>query len=163
MFEISDGIELPVGGYAFDAVRVGWNLGQQRVVSANLTAEHGSFYNGTRTALSASRGRVTLGPQFAVEPSYTINWVDLVQGSFTTHLAGGRVTYTMTPRMFVSSLLQYSSSNSAVTANVRLRWEYQPGSEFFVVYNEERDTGLRATSTLANRTLIVKVNRLFRY
>jgi hypothetical protein len=69
----------------------------------------------------------------------------------------------MTPRMFVSSLLQYSSSANAITANLRLRWEYLPGSELFVVYNEERDTRAGQLSSLANRALIVKVNRLFRF
>ena len=162
-FEIASGVTLPVGGYDFGMVRVGWNMGQQRVVSANLLAERGTFYSGTRTALSASRGRISLGPQFALEPTYTVNWVDLAEGSFTNHLAGSRVTFTMTPRMFVSSLIQYSSANDAVTANVRLRWEYQPGSELFVVYNDERDTRAGAVSSLSNRAFIVKVNRLFRF
>ena len=36
--------------------------------------------------------------------------------------------------------MQYNSSTNLVSANVRLRWEYQPGSELFVVYNEERDS-----------------------
>ena len=69
----------------------------------------------------------------------------------------------MTPRMFVSALLQYNSSNNALAANVRLRWEYQPGSELFVVYNEQRDTLGRQFPDLANRAFIVKVNRLFRF
>ena len=42
--------------------------------------------------------------------------------------------------MFVSALLQYNSGNNSLGANVRMRWEYQPGSELFVVYNEQRDT-----------------------
>ena len=164
-FEIASGIVLPVGGYDFDVVRVGWNMGQQRALSANLLAEHGTFYNGTRTTLSASRGRVNFGPQLALEPTYTVNWVDLSEGSFTTHLAGSRVTFTMTPRMFVSSLLQYNSSTNTVGANVRLRWEYLPGSELFVVYNDERETGAaaRALTSRSRRALIVKVNRLFRF
>ncbi len=162
-FAIAPGVTLPVGGYDYDTIRVGWNMGQQRLVSANLLAEYGTFYSGTRTALSASRGRVSFGPQLAVEPTYTVNWVDLAEGSFTTHLVGSRVTYTMTPRMFASALLQYSSSAAAVGANVRLRWEYQPGSELFVVYNEERGTGVRAVPLFSNRALIVKINRLFRF
>ncbi|HVH26678.1 MAG TPA: DUF5916 domain-containing protein [Vicinamibacterales bacterium] len=162
-FEISDGIVLPIGSYDYDNVKVGWNVGQQRAVSGNFLAEYGTFYSGTRTALSASRGRLNLGPQIALEPTYTVNWVDLAEGSFTTHLAGARVTYTMSPRMFVSSLLQYTSSNEAMSANVRLRWEYQPGSELFVVYNEERDTAARAFPSLSTRALIVKVNRLWRF
>jgi uncharacterized protein DUF5916 len=162
-FEISDGIVLPIGGYDYDTVRVGWNLGLQRAVAGNFLAEYGTFYSGTRAALSVSRGRVAVSPQLAVEPTYTVNWVDLAEGAFTTHLIGARVTYTMNPRMFVSSLMQYTSSNQAMTANVRLRWEYQPGSELFVVFNEERDTAARAFPSLSTRALIVKVNRLWRF
>jgi hypothetical protein len=92
-----------------------------------------------------------------------VNWVDLVEGSFTTNLLGSRITYTMTPLMFVSALVQYNSSNDTVVANVRLRWEYRPGSELFVVYNEQRDTLVPHFPTLANRAIIVKFNRLFRF
>ena len=42
--------------------------------------------------------------------------------------------------MFVSALLQYSSSDRAFSSNLRFRWEYRPGSELFVVYTDERDT-----------------------
>jgi uncharacterized protein DUF5916 len=161
-FEISEGVVLPVGAYEYGTLRAGWNIGQQKAFSANLLAEYGSFYSGTRTALSASRGRFNLGAQLALEPTYSINWVDLPEGSFTSQLAGTRITYTMTPRMFASSLLQYTSSSSSMTANVRFRWEYLPGSELFVVYNEERDTRSPGAPALSNRAFIVKVNRLFR-
>jgi hypothetical protein len=69
----------------------------------------------------------------------------------------------MTPLMFVSALLQYNSGTNAMSANARLRWEYQPGSELFVVYNEERNTLARSFPTLSNRAIIVKFNRLFRF
>ena len=65
--------------------------------------------------------------------------------------------------MFASAFVQYNSSNQAVSSNVRLRWEYRPGSELFVVYNEERDTLARRFPDLANRAFIVKVNRLLRF
>ena len=162
-FRIGPGVTLPVGGYSFSNLRVAMNFGQHRKFSGNLTAERGSFYGGERTAVSVSRGRANLGSQFSLEPTYSVNWVDLPQGSFTTHLVGSRVTYTMTPLMFVSALLQYNSAIHAVAANVRLRWEYQPGSELFVVYNEDRDTWGRRFPDLANRALIVKINRLFRF
>ena len=70
---------------------------------------------------------------------------------------GSRVTYTMTPRMFASALLQHNSSS-----NVRPRWEYRPGSEFFLVYNDGRDTLAPGFPRLVNRAFIVKINRLFR-
>ena len=64
--------------------------------------------------------------------------------------------------MFVSALLQYNSSNDSVSNNIRLRWEYQPGSELFVVFSEGRDTRLGGYPDLQNRSIVVKINRLFR-
>ena len=161
-FAISPGIRLPVGGYDFDNVKVAFNMGQQHRFGFNTSAEYGTFYNGHKTTLSVSRGRMSLTPRLSVEPTYTLNNVDLEQGSFVTHLSGTRVTYTMTPLMFVSALTQYNSASNAVSANVRLRWEYRPGSELFVVFNEERNTLAPRLPSLSGRALIVKVNRLFR-
>ena len=42
--------------------------------------------------------------------------------------------------MFASALLQYSSADHTFSSNVRFRWEYRPGSEFFVVWTDEQDT-----------------------
>ena len=102
-------------------------------------------------------------PRFSVEPTYSLNRVELTQGEFTSHLVGSRVTFTATPFMFTSALLQYNSETHSISANVRLRWEYRPGSELFVVYNDERDTFARAFPDVTNRAFIVKVNRLFRF
>ena len=162
-FQISPGIVLPVGGYQFSGGRVGFNLGPQRNVAANFLVEFGGFYSGSKLAVSATRGRVKITPQVSAEPTVSINWVDLAEGSFTAKLVGSRVTYTMTPLMFVSALVQYNSSTNAAMANVRLRWEYRPGSELFVVYNEERDTLARGFPDLANRAVIIKINRLFKF
>jgi hypothetical protein len=155
------GLVVPVGPYRFDSVQVGWNLSPQRALSARLRLEHGTYYGGRKTTFGASRGRVQLTHQLAVEPTYEMNRVRLPQGDFTTHVGGARVTYTFTPLMFASTLAQYNSESSTMSLNTRLRWEYQPGSELFVVYNEGRDTALRPS--LVGRSLIVKINRLFRW
>ena len=162
-FAITPGITLPVGGYRYDNLHVQMNLGQRRRLSGNVAVDRGTFYSGHRTAVSLSRGRMGAGSRLSFEPAYQLNLVDLEEGSFTNQLIGSRVTYTMTPQMFTSALLQYNSSSHAVSANVRLRWEYRPGSELFVVYNEERDTQALRFPALANRTFIVKINRLFRF
>ena len=59
--------------------------------------------------------------------------------------------------MFVSELLQYSSSDQSVSSNLRFRWEYRPGSEFFAVYADEH-----ATAALRNRSFALKGTRLLR-
>ena len=171
-FSIASGIVIPVRGYDFHNARVGYTFGSQRRLSGNVAVEHGTFYDGTKTTLSVGGGgggpfgvgRVELTPQLSLEPGLSLNWVDLPQGRFNTTLVTTRTTYTMTPLMFVSALVQYNSSNSTLSTNVRLRWEYQPGSELFVVYNEGRDTLTpRRFPELEARSFVVKVNRLFRF
>src|SRR6185436_7737850 len=161
-FEITPEITLPIDGYRFDNVRLRMNLGQRRKVSGQFALERGTFYNGHKTTVSVSRGRMNAGSRLSLEPAYLLNVIDLMEGSFTNQLVGSRVTYTMTPMMFTSALVQYNSSSHAVSANVRLRWEYRPGSEFFIVYNEDRDTLARRFPELSGRALILKINRLFR-
>ena len=72
----------------------------------------------------------------AIEPSLSLNWIDLPGASTRTDLARARVNYTFSPRMFFSGLLQYNSTNDTLGTNLRLRWEYSPGSELFVVYTD---------------------------
>ena len=162
-FAIAPPVVLPVGSYDFANVRVGYNFGQQRFLAANVLAERGTFYDGHRTAFTVTQGRLKITDQLSLQPTYSLNRVSLVEGSFDTQLVGMRVTHTMTPYMFVSALLQYNSTNDLVSANVRLRWEYRPGSELFVVLNEQRDSVSPRFPTLTNRALIVKLTRLWQF
>ena len=77
------------------------------------------------------------------------------------------MTYTLSPRTFVGALVQYNSGSETVSTKVRLRWEYEPGSDLFVVYSEGRDTETvldpRRTSRLQNRGLAIKMTRLWRF
>ena len=102
-------------------------------------------------------------PQLGVEPNLSYNWIDLRGGSYTDRLAGVRATVTMTPRMFVAALVQYSSSSTSLSTNLRFRWEYQPGSELFIVYSEGRSTLPPQGTDLESRGFAVKINRLFRF
>ena len=162
-FPIATTVTLPVGEYDYGTARIGYDFGRQRSISANVLLESGTFYDGHLTALSVSRGRYSPLPQLSFEPTTSMNWIRLGSGEFTRTLAGARVTYTATPMMFASALVQYNSSTHTLSTNARLRWEYQPGSELFVVYNDEQDTRSRRVSDRTNRALVIKINRLFRF
>ena len=165
-FTIAPGVTVPVGGYGFRSVLVGYAFGQQRPVSGSIAVGTGELWNGAITVVELGRGRVEVTPQLSVEPSLSLNWVELPEGNFATSLSRVRVSYTVSPRMFFSGLLQHNSSGNTFSTNVRLRWEYSPGSELFVVYTEDRDTDPflpdRRTD-LRNRGFVVKMNRLFRF
>ena len=161
-FTIAPGVVVPAGGYAFETTRVTYNLGQQRRVSGRLSAATGTLYQGTRRDVSYS-GRWGIVPRVSVEPSVSLNWVSLPWGDFTARLVSTRLTVTPTPRMQLSSLVQYNVDARNVSSSARLRWEYTGGSELFVVYSDGRDTRGRGVPGLLNRTLAIKVTRLFRF
>ena len=151
------------GTYDFTTLQVSYAGGQQRKVSGEVVYEVGSFYNGDRQSISVNSARMQITPQVSLEPSVSVNVVDLGLQEFTATVVRARATYTVTPRMFVSGIAQYNSTNASVGSNLRLRWEYAPGSELFVVYTDDYATDARADVTnLRNRAFVVKINRLFR-
>jgi hypothetical protein len=46
---------------------------------------------------------------------------------------------------------------------VRVRWEYVPGSEFFAVYSDGRNTAEAVVPGLVNRSIAIKLTRLLRF
>ena len=162
-FTITSDMSIPVGGYSFVNSRLVYFLGQQRGASGGLSFEQGGFFGGEKRSIGYFFGRMSLTPKLSIEPNLSFNWVTLPHGSFTTELVAARATYTVTPRMFVAALLQFNSGSNALGTNIRFRWEYQPGSELFIVYTDERDTLTPRFPVLENRAIILKINRLFRF
>ena len=161
------GFSIPVGGYSFADAMVSYSIGQQRRINGTVGVRRGAYFDGDLTSVELSQGRIAVLPQMSVEPTVSFNWIDTPYGAFQTNLAVTRVNYAFNPRMFFSGLLQYNSASNSFGSNLRLRWEYSPGSELFVVYTDDRDVtgGLRPDRgwDLRNRGFVVKFNRLFRF
>jgi len=165
-FEIASGVILPVGAYDFTDARMSYRFGQQRRANGSLSVRAGSFWSGDIKAVEFTQGRVEVREQFSIEPSVSVNWISLPEGAFRTTLVRTRFSYTFSPRMFFSALVQYNSSGESLSSNLRLRWEYTPGSELFIVYTDDHDTDPFTPdrfSELRNRGLVVKITRLFRF
>jgi hypothetical protein len=161
-FEIAEGVVLPIGGYDFEDVRLLYRFGPQRKVPGDLLFRTGTFFGGDRQEV-AYVGRIEVAPQFSIEPSLSFNWVDLPQGKFRTDLVSSRFNWTLSPRTALISLVQYNSSSDSLSTSVRLRWEYEPGSDLFVVYTDGRATDVSGFPLLQSRTFAVKLTKLFRF
>ena len=162
-FTIATGVVVPKGGYDYSSLSLGYNVGQQRKVSGRLSASVGSFYgDGTKKEASYS-GYVGFGSHFAVEPAASLAWVDLPYGQFTARVVSARSIVTPNPRMMLSGLMQFNAATHSLSSSARLRWEYRPGSELFVVYSDGRNTLTGGVPDVVNRSLAVKITRLLRY
>ena len=111
-FEPGRDVVLPVGGYRFRDVETTYSLGGQRRLSGIFTVRLGEYFSGTIRSVGFRRARLVLMPRLAVEPTLSVNWIETPQGSFRTDLLVSRVTWTLSPRMFFSGLIQYNSSTA---------------------------------------------------
>ena len=168
-------VPIAPGGYSFADVAIAYEFGAQRRAAGTVKLQGGNYYDGTIRSLTLGpsnafgTSRISILQRLAVEPTFAIVRIERPAASFTTRLARARIDFGFTPLMFASALLQYSSADRAFNTNLRFRWEYAPGSEIFLVYTDERDmtddrfvtpTTVRG---LKNRSIVFKVNRLFRY
>ncbi|HSH75759.1 MAG TPA: DUF5916 domain-containing protein, partial [Longimicrobiales bacterium] len=161
-FDVADDVVVPAGEHRFSEATLSLQLGPQRKVSGMLTASRGGFFDGDRTGISYN-GRVELSPRLSLEPRVSFDWISRPDAKTRVTLLGARPTLTITPRMYVGALVQYNSSSGALETNVRWRWEFEPGSDLFVVYTDGRDTTARGFSRLVSRGLAIKLTRFFRF
>jgi uncharacterized protein DUF5916 len=162
-FAVAPATQIPIGAYRLDAFQLSYTGGQQRKISGSIVYEQGAFYGGNRRSLVVSGARAEVTPRVSLEPSVEVNRLSLPARQLTLSVVRARATFTVTPRMFVSGIAQQNSASRSIGSNLRFRWEYQPGSELFIVYTDEYDdAALRGLSALRNRAFVVKLNRLFR-
>ena len=160
-FNLSSEVTVPAGDYRFSRTGLRVWLGTHRAVSGYLRYEFGDFFGGSRREVSYW-GRAEVNQRFSMEPNISLNWITVPQGEVRAQVSRLRATYTVSPRSFVGALVQYNSAAQLVSANVRFRWEYSPGSDVFVVFSTNRD-GDDGLSGLTDRALVVKFTRLFRF
>ena len=67
------------------------------------------------------------------------------------------MNYSFSTKVFVNALLQFNTDSHQLSSNLRFNIIHRPLSDFFVVYNEQRD---ERSGDLINRALIAKMTYL---
>ena len=160
-FSLSGTVGVPAGDYRFGRTGVRFWLGSHRPVSGYFRYEFGDFFGGGRQEVSYW-GRAEVNHRLSLEPNISLNWIEVPAGEVQATVTRLRTTYTISPRSYLGALVQYNSAAELISANVRFRWEYSPGSDLFVVFSSNQD-GSEGFSGLTDRTLVVKFTRLFRF
>jgi hypothetical protein len=164
LFPIASGVNIPVGAYPFSSETASYTLGPAHPVHGTIAATVGSFYGGTKRSLNLTGGRFEPVRHVQVEPTVSENWIDLPFGRFRTDLISTRAAYLFSSWADVGALIQYNSMTNSLSTNVRFHWQYTPGSDFYVVYNDARTTLVPDHLTeLQSRTILIKVTKLLRY
>ena len=157
-FALNADVVVPAGVYRFGEAVFTYNSDASRRVYHRFTYSPQTFFEGTRTDVSAAVG-VRATNRFAPELQYLRNDLDLPAGAFNVNLAILRLDYAVSPRATIRSLLQYNSAVDQLSSSVRFNLRYTPGSDLYVAYDELRDRSGRVAFT-RNRQLALKLTYL---
>ena len=159
-FDIGDDVTVPAGDY--DANQIGWfgNTSRNRPIRLNSMAFFQNYFDGHIRTITSD---VTASPtaNIALTLGFTNNKVDVPAGRFTANLARLRLAYAFSTRLVTDWLIQYNQRDGELSVSGRVNFIRSPGSELFLVINEER--GSAASPWDVNtRAAVVKVTYLVR-
>lgn len=161
VFEIHDGIFIQPGIYRYNSFVTQFDSDKSKPVSGLLSLTVGRFYDGHILAYGIGTN-VKCGPRLTINVLYNRNDVKLSAGNFSTNILGTRILYTFSPRLYAKAYVQWNSDKKAFIGNFLMHFIHTPGSDLYIVYNEELETmGARRGMRTNNRTLLVKLNYLF--
>jgi hypothetical protein len=136
-FHIYKSVFIPNGLYHFTRHQLTYGSGQDQKFTYNFFERFGGYYGGT---LNEFRIRANYRPtaKFSIAASET--WdrfrLPLPNGNFSVVLASLQGNYSFNRFLTFTSLVQMDTSNAqALSANVRLRYNYRPDSDLYVIYN----------------------------
>ncbi len=156
-FVLSDDVVFPAADYQNESVTLTLTASRNRPVSGDLYLNDVGFFSGRNRNVGGTL-RLALNRHLGFEAGWDHNAIQSPDGDLTTDLGTLRVNWNLSTRLFTSALVQYDSVADAVEANVRVDFIHSPGSDLFVVLNEQRgQPGDPFRSR--NRALIVKLTK----
>lgn len=158
--------EVPTGrynNYALQSVYVGPD---GSLISTDVTASVGTFYDGTNLELQ-------LEPSWYVSRylelggTYQFNRVRFPERDegFNVHLARVRFQIGFNTKISINAFLQYNTDADTFSSNMRFRYNFAEGNDLWIVYNEGRHTHRfsqePALPSLDSRTILLKYTYTF--
>jgi Domain of unknown function (DUF5916)/Carbohydrate family 9 binding domain-like len=162
-FEISDGVVIPAGTYAFDHACATLNSGEHRVLMTQTTLCDGEFYDGRIfSAVSFVIWRPSAHLKVGIGGEY--NDVNLPQGDFITRLLQLNLDVAFNVAWSWENFIQYDNVSETVGVNSILRFIPRAGREMVLAANslqEDFDGDRRFQSYSSDVTF--KLSYTFRF
>jgi Domain of unknown function (DUF5916) len=135
-FNIYKNVFLPVGEYHWTRHQIAAGSPEDRRLTLNVFERFGSYYNGR---LNEARVRGTWRASERLSFNFAEQWnrfrLPVDGGNFSVVFGDFQTNYSFSRFLTLSSLLQMNTANrEAGSANIRLRWNYRPDSDVYVIY-----------------------------
>ena len=146
-FNIYKSVFIPVGEYHWTRHQLTYGTSQSRRLIMSFFERFGTYYNGH---LNEARVRATYRANerlsFALGDQWNRFRLPIPGGDFDVVVGSFQTNYSFSRFLTLSSLIQVNTANDqAVSANIRLRWNYRPDSDLYVIYT----AGTRFASLVA--------------
>ncbi|MCG8323021.1 MAG: carbohydrate binding family 9 domain-containing protein [Cytophagales bacterium] len=139
-------LDIPIAqdDYYYTRHQINFNTDRSAKFSLSGNVNWGKFYNGIRTTIEG-------GLRFAPIPHATLtadyeynNLKNLGEANenLKTHLTTIGSRFALNPRLQLSAFYQYNTFDDQGRWNIRGSWEYRPLSFIYIVFNDNRISGL---------------------
>jgi hypothetical protein len=146
-FNIYKNVSVPVGEYHWTRHQFTYGSPQDRKLMASFFERFGTYYNGH---LNEARIRTTYRTNQRLSFSFAEQWnrfrlgattdpsgnpLPPGSGNFSVVFGSLQTNYSFSRFLSLSTVLQMDTANNqGASANIRLRWNYRPDSDLFVIY-----------------------------
>lgn len=160
-WDVRPGIKIHRGIYQGYSYNAEFESDPSEPLALQLNLSAADYYGGNRYSLSGSLDWKGL-QKIIVNSSYQFNRIKLPHAQFNTFTISNRLIYAFSSIAYLKGYLQYNSDRLRFddcvkwNANILFRYIYKPGSDFYLVYNQEQFAG-KNNNELLNRTLMIKL------
>ena len=146
-FNIYKNVFIPVGEYHWTRHQITYGSPQDRRLMLNFFERFGTYYNGQ---LNEVRIRATYRANERLSFNFAEQWnrfrlgtttdsggnvLPAAAGEFSVVFGSFQTNYSFSRFLTLSTLIQMDTANNqAASANIRLRWNYRPDSDLYVIY-----------------------------
>jgi hypothetical protein len=135
-FQISPGVVLLPGEYRFTRFKTNlFSTASKRRLSGNANITWGNYWSGEAEQITAAL-TYKLPPQLTVGLSTNQTFARLPEGRFIARIFTADVSYSASPRLSLSNLLQFDNRSRNLGWQSRIRWTLRPGNDVFVAFNQ---------------------------
>jgi hypothetical protein len=166
-FNIYKNVFIPVGVYNWTRHQLTYGSPQDRRWTVSFYERFGGYYSGS---LNEVRVRSTYRANERLSFSLSEQWnrfrLPLPNGNFSVVFGALETDYAFSRFLSLSTILQMDTANTqAASANIRLRWNYRPDSDLYVIYTAGQQFASLAAANpvqLYQNRFVVKYTYSFR-
>jgi len=167
-WDIREGYVIPFGRYENSNVRLSYNTDRSKFLTGRFNANGGEYFDGRKIGGSVNADLKAFS-RLLINLNYNYNFVDINPGKFHTNSLSTRISYSFSPDLFVKAYVQWYNDRLSpalegrdrASSNILLRYIYTPGSDFFLVLNQQSLFGPGGTIN-QNRVVLAKFSYFFR-